>query len=104
MNVCVAHYQMYLCGAKNFGAWTENVGALSQISRIAYLQVAHCSLCNLNFGAWSEKFGHPCFSESERKIMTIRGKVKLVFGLNKTEYIYNFSCSFSISFQKSKFI
>ena len=59
MNVCVAHFQMYLSVAKNFGAWTENVGALSQIWRIAYLQVAHCSLCNPNFGAWSEKFGHP---------------------------------------------
>ena len=40
MNVCVAHFQMNLCVAKNFGAWTENVGALSQIWRIACLEVA----------------------------------------------------------------
>ena len=59
MNVCVAHFQINLCVSKNFGACTENVGALSQIWRVACLEVAHCSLCNLNFGAWSEKFGHP---------------------------------------------
>ena len=26
MNVCVAHLQMNVCVAKNFGAWTEKVG------------------------------------------------------------------------------
>ena len=68
MNVCVAHFQMNRCVAKNFGASTENVGALSQIWRIACLEVAHCSLCNLNFDAWSEKFGHPCTTPSRRLI------------------------------------
>ena len=45
------------------------------------------------------------FSESkrERKMMNISKKVKLVFGLNKTENIFNFSCSFSVNFQRSKF-
>ena len=26
MNVCVAHLQVNVCMAKNFGAWTEKVG------------------------------------------------------------------------------
>ena len=43
------------------------------------------------------------FGEPKRKIMTISEKVKLVFGLNKTENISNFSCSFSVNFQRSKF-
>ena len=77
MNVCVAHLQMNVCVAKNFGAWTEIVGALSQIWRISCLEVAHCSLCNLNFGAWSEKFGHP-WSNLTNQICLPRLKLKNV--------------------------
>ena len=46
-----------------------------------------------------------CFSEPKRKrkMMTVSEKVELVSELNKTENISNFSCSFSVSFQKSKF-
>ena len=36
--------------------------------------------------------------------MTISEKVKLVSGLNKTENISDFLCSFSVSFQRSKFL
>ena len=45
------------------------------------------------------------FSETKRKrkMMAISEKVKLVFVLNETKIISNFSCSFSVSFQKSKF-
>ena len=39
----------------------------------------------------------------KRKMMDISEKVKLVFGLNKTETISNFSCSFFVNFQSSKF-
>ena len=43
------------------------------------------------------------FSEPKRKRMTIHEKVKLVSELNNTENISNFSCSFSVNFQRSKF-
>ena len=42
-------------------------------------------------------------SEPKRKMVTISEKVKLVSELNKTENISNFSCSFSVNFQGSKF-
>ena len=41
--------------------------------------------------------------EPKRKMMTISEKVKLVSRLNKAENISNFSCSFSVNFQRSKF-
>ena len=46
------------------------------------------------------------FSESKRKrkMMTISEKVKLVFGLIKTENVFNFLCSFFVNFQRSKFL
>ena len=49
--------------------------------------------------------GKDYFSELKRKkkMMNVSEKVKLVFGLNKTEIIFNFSCSFSFNFQRSKF-
>ena len=45
------------------------------------------------------------FSElkRKRKMTTIREKVKLVSGLNKTENTSYFLCSFSVNFQRSKF-
>ena len=39
----------------------------------------------------------------KRKMMNISKKVKLVFGLNKTENVSNFLCSSSVKFQRSKF-
>ena len=41
--------------------------------------------------------------KKKRKMMTIREKVKVVSGLDKTENISNFSFSFSVNFQRSKF-
>ena len=43
------------------------------------------------------------FREPKRTMMTISEKVKFMSGLNKTENISNFSSSFSVNFQRSKF-
>ena len=53
MNVCVAHLQMNVCVAKNFGAWTEKVG------HPCPTLMAHPTQVGRRVGALHKKLGHP---------------------------------------------
>ena len=53
MNGCVAHLQMNVCVAKNFGAWTEKVGYPCPTF------MAHPTRVGRRVGALRKKLGHP---------------------------------------------
>ena len=54
MNVCVAHLEVNVCVAKNFGAWTEKVGHPCPTF------MAHPTRVGRRVGALHKKLGHPC--------------------------------------------
>ena len=55
MNVCVAHLEVNVCVAKNFGAWTEKVGHPCPTF------MAHPTRVDRRVGALHKKLGHPWF-------------------------------------------
>ena len=53
MNVCVAHLEVNVCVAKNFGVWTEKVGHPCPTF------MAHPTRVGRRVGALHKKLGHP---------------------------------------------
>ena len=71
MNVCVAHLQMNVCVAKNFGAWSEKVGHPCPTF------MAHPTRVGRRVGALHKKLGHPWPTSSSRKIFIFRVQVRV---------------------------
>ena len=73
MNVCVAHLQMNACVAKNFGAWTENVGHPFPTF------MAHPTRVGRRVGALHKKLGHPWVKSTNDALSMTSQKNKKAF-------------------------
>ena len=70
MNVCVAHLEVNVCVAKNFGAWTEKVGHPCPTF------MAHPTRVGRRVGALHKKLGHPCSKRLRSKELRSAARIE----------------------------
>ena len=85
MNGCVAHLQMNVCVAKNFGAWTEKVGhpwvrsSASQSMDLGFNPLVESYLKTLkngihSFSAWRSAFMGGCGEQAGKFACCVVGQ------------------------------